>query len=191
MALSPIYAGHRYGSIQAAHCLEAYLDYVEVLPYLDSEHSNKVQFIFRHQVQPWHPSSTIVHEAALAVEKVDKTKFFEFSANLFESQRDYYDESVQALNRDQINNKLAKLAESVGISSSDFLAQLHIPSTDDPSTARNVGNKITNDLKLQIKLGRQEGIHVSPTVLWDGLVDNNVSSGWTLDQWKEWLADKI
>ncbi|CAG8496107.1 5444_t:CDS:2 [Ambispora gerdemannii] len=191
MALAPNYSGHRYGSIQAAHYLEVYLDYVEVFPYLDSEHPNKVQFILRQQVQPWHPSSTIVHEAALAVEKIDKTKFFEFSAKLFESQKDYFDESVQELNRNQINKKLAKLAESVGISPSDFLEQLHISSTDDSSTARNVGNKVTNDLKIHIKLGRQEGIHVSPTVLWDGLVDNNVSSGWTLDQWKTWLADKI
>jgi hypothetical protein len=44
--------------------------------------------IFRQQVQPWHASSTIVHEAAIAVEKVDTRKFFEFSDVLFEHQRE-------------------------------------------------------------------------------------------------------
>ncbi|KAG9303598.1 hypothetical protein G9A89_018494 [Geosiphon pyriformis] len=204
MALSPLYSGHRYGSSLAVHYLEAYLDYVcpfsaklyqrlrnEVLPYVQEQYPNQIQFIFRQQVQAWHPSSTIVHEAALAVENVDKSKFFEFSDQLFAAQKDYYDESVQNLTRSQINERLAKLAESVGIPSRDFLDRLHITPTDDHSNARNAGNKVTNDLKLQIKLGRQQGIHVSPTVLWDGLIDNSISSSWTFDQWKEWLASKL
>lgn len=39
----------------------------------------KTQVIFRHQVQPWHPSSTLVHEAALAVGILAPHRFWEFS----------------------------------------------------------------------------------------------------------------
>ena len=35
--------------------------------------------------------------------------------------------------------------------------------------------------KLQIKLGRQNGIHVTPTAVLDGLVDGSVSSSFGTD----------
>ena len=33
----------------------------------NGHYSGKVKIIFRNQVQPWHASSTLVHEAGLAV----------------------------------------------------------------------------------------------------------------------------
>ncbi|RHZ50565.1 hypothetical protein Glove_495g33 [Diversispora epigaea] len=203
MALAPQFAGHRWGSITAPHVLEAYLDYVcpfscrmfktlrkEVLPYIEQKYSGKIQFIFRHQIQPWHPSSTLVHEAGLAVEKIDQKKFYDFSDKLFEAQKDYFDESVQLVNREQVYQSLAKLAGSVGISSDQFLSLLNIKAVDSNIKATNHGNQLTPDLKWHIKLGRQNGIHVSPTVLWDGIIDD-ISSDWTLEQWEKWLAKKL
>ncbi|CAB4376938.1 unnamed protein product [Rhizophagus irregularis] len=204
MSLAPQFAGHRWGSNNAPHILEVYLDYVcpfsaklykrlrnEVLPFIDQNYSGKVQFIFRQQVQPWHPFSTVVHEAAIAVEKLDPSKFFVFSDKLFDVQKQYYDESVQNLTRAQIYESLASHVSEIGLSSSDFLLLLHIPVSIKSEEARNAGNKITNELKWHIKLGRQIGIHVSPTSLFDGIIDNDISSVWTLDQWKEWLAKKV
>lgn len=82
---------------------------------------------------------------------------------------------------------LAKLAESVGVSSEKVLDHI-LNGTGEP---KNSGNKVSNDLKWCIKLGRQNGIHVSPTVLIDGIRDDGVSSGWDLDQWKEYLKSKL
>ena len=47
------------------------------------------------------------------------------------------------------------------------------------------GTGVTNDLKYYLKISRQNSIHVSPTVLINGLIDNEVSSSWTLEQWQE------
>lgn len=58
----------------------------QVWPYIEATYPDKFQVIFRQQVQPWHASSTIVHEAAIAVEKIDNKKFFEFSDILFQNQ---------------------------------------------------------------------------------------------------------
>jgi len=55
----------------------------------------------------------------------------------------------------------------------------------------NVGNQITNDLKLHVKAARLVGVHVSPTVIFDGIVDNSISSGWEAVQWEEWLAKNV
>ncbi|CAG8798661.1 6368_t:CDS:2 [Cetraspora pellucida] len=214
MALAPQFAGHRWGVSTAPHVLEAYLDYVcpfsarlfmrlrnEVFPFIEKEYPGQIQFLFRQQVQPWHPCSSIVHEifininiltkAALAVERIDKSQFLDFSAKLFEVQKEYFDESVQALTRSQINNSLARHANLIGISSDQFISLIDIPTTSTVSEARNQGNKVSADLKWHIKLGRQNGIHVSPTVLFDGLIDDSISSGWTLAQWQEWLSKKL
>jgi hypothetical protein len=94
MALAPRFAGQRFfvASAPALHTLELYLDYVcpfslrmfttmytSVFPLIREKYSTKVQVIFRQQIQPWHPSSTLVHEAAVAVLKLQPAKFWDFS----------------------------------------------------------------------------------------------------------------
>ncbi|CAG8517050.1 192_t:CDS:2 [Paraglomus brasilianum] len=198
MALAPHSAGHRYGLASAPHVLEAYLDYVcpfsarlfkklhtEIFPYINQKYPDKVQFIFRQQIQAWHPVSAIVNEAALAVEKLNPSKFYEFSAVLYEAQKQYFDEVTYTQSRAQIHESLSKLAGSVGVSPEEFLKLLRVGDADNP---RNYGNGVTAELKYHIKLGRQNGVHVSPTVLFDGLiVPNNDSDGWTYERFKEWL----
>ncbi|KAI9270401.1 thioredoxin-like protein, partial [Phascolomyces articulosus] len=197
MALAPQFAGHRLGAAAAPHTFEFYLDYLcpfsakiykkfrqEIWPYIEETYPNKVQVIFRQQVQAWHAFSTLAHEAALAVEKIDPTKFYAFSDVLFQHQEEFFDVAVENKTRKELLGELAKLAESVGISGEKFTNLLL-------NKEGNVGNSVTPDLKLCVKLGRQTGIHVSPTVLLDGLQENSISSGWELDQWKDYLKSKL
>ncbi|KAJ2959190.1 hypothetical protein NQZ79_g5321 [Umbelopsis isabellina] len=195
MALAPqfiecqltICPGHRLGSVAAKHTLEIYLDYTDVVPYLEKEHPEQVQVIFRQQIQPWHPTSTLLHEAAIAVERVDNKKFWEYSDVLFERQTEYFDEAVYTKSRNEIYGKLADLAASINVSGDKVLSLLTIKTGE----AKNGGNQVTNDLKLQIKIGRQNGIHVSPTVVFDGLKDDSVSSSWDLEEWKKYIKSKL
>lgn len=50
-------------------------------PLLNSggKYDGKVKIVFRNQVQPWHGSSTFVHEAGLAVARVAPEHFWKFS----------------------------------------------------------------------------------------------------------------
>lgn len=100
----------------------------------------------------------------------------------------YFDVNVYKKSRYEIYGQLADLAQSVGVSGETFLALVSISSDGE---ALNVGNKVTDELKLIIKLGRQKGIHVSPTAAWDGITDDSISSGWELDQWKEYFKANI
>ncbi|RKP04897.1 hypothetical protein THASP1DRAFT_26532, partial [Thamnocephalis sphaerospora] len=121
MALPARFAGHRHGAATAPYLLEAYLDFVcpfsarlykrltqEVLPWLDAAHPGKVQFILRHQVQPWHSQSTLVHEAALAAERAAPTRFFEVATFLFEHQTEYFDEKIVNDSHDSIYRRLSE-----------------------------------------------------------------------------------
>ncbi|CDO73815.1 hypothetical protein BN946_scf185015.g144 [Trametes cinnabarina] len=190
------------GKYDAPHTLDIFLDYVcpfsaklalaidGVLKPLfapGGKYAGKVKVIFRNQVQPWHGSSTFVHEAGLAVARVAPEQFWTFSLALFANQREYYDIPVSTLTPTQIREKLAELvSESIGEDkAAPFKDLLTLKSTP------NGGVDVTDDLKYTIKFSRQNGIHVSPTVLWDGLIANEISSSWGEKEWTEFLEKKV
>jgi len=208
MALAPKFAGYRFPpavSTQSVHTIELYLDYVcpfsakmfktlytQVLPKIEkSTFSNKVQFVFRPQIQPWHPSSTLVHEAGVAVQRLDPAKFWPFSAALFNDQKSYYDVSVVNETRNNTYKRLAKLAASVGVDEDKFLDLVLVPEHADAEGGLNLGNKVTNDLKVHLKIARSVGVHVSPTVYVDGVVENSISSSFSGEQWEEFLSKTV
>jgi len=95
MALAPKFSGARFTTTSihtAVHTLEIYLDYVcpystkmfnmvynSVLPLLREKYAGKIDVVFRQQIQPWHPSSTLVHEAGIAVLQLKPEAFWDFS----------------------------------------------------------------------------------------------------------------
>ncbi|KAK5663779.1 hypothetical protein OQA88_4210 [Cercophora sp. LCS_1] len=216
MALPPKFAGHRLllsppsaTSSANPHTLELYLDYVcpfsaklfntvytSVLPSLSSQPlAAPLQVIIRQQIQPWHPSSTLTHEAAVAVQRLtnaDPTKFWAFSAALFAAQKDYFDVNVVHEARNDTYRRLAKLAaSSVGVSEDDVYKLLAVPDKPAEDGSLNIGNGVTNDIKVIVKMARLTGVHVSPTVLFNGVVAGEFSSGWTKEQWVEWLGKSV
>lgn len=158
----------------------------------DPKLASKLQVIFRQQVQPWHPSSTLVHEAALAVNRLAPSKFWTFSEALFNDQKSYFDVNVVNEPRNATYKRLAKLAaDSTGVSEDEVYKLLAIPEKAADDGSLNIGNQITNDLKITIRIARLVGVHVSPTVIFNGVVNNDISSGWSADQWLEYLGKVI
>ena len=125
----------------------------DVFPLLERKYSSKVRFIFRQQIQPWHPSSTLAHEAAAAVLKVEPSKFVEFSTALFEHQKEYFDANVVNETRNQTYGRLAKLAESVGVKEGKIFELLKISDKPGEDGSLNTGNGVTTDIKLMTKVG--------------------------------------
>ncbi|KAI0698575.1 hypothetical protein BC835DRAFT_642614 [Cytidiella melzeri] len=196
-SLSPLIIA---GSHSAPHTLEIFLDYVcpfsakialsidKILkPLFDAngKYAGQVKVIFRNQVQPWHGASTFVHEAGLAVARVAPDQFWPFSLALFKAQGEYFDIPTSDMTPKQIRQKLAELAASFIGEKDTFLDLLTLKSTP------NGGVAVTDDLKYTIKFSRQNGIHVSPTAVFDGLIANEISSGWTEEDWNKWLASKL
>ncbi|KAI1202729.1 thioredoxin-like protein [Nemania serpens] len=215
MALAPKFAGQKLafsapvvaGAVPATqHTVEVFLDYV--CPYsaklfntlynvvapavrANPKWSTGVQFIFRQQIQPWHPSSTLTHEAAAAVLQLAPEKYWAFSDALFKEQKSYFDVNVVNETRNQTYRRLSQLAATVGVEEASVYERLAIPDKPADDGSLNVGNKVTNDLKIFIKTARLVGVHVSPTVIFNGVVANEISSGWTKEQWEEWLTKNI
>jgi len=153
---------------------------------------SKVQVLFRQQVQPWHPASTLTHEAGAAVLKLAPARFWEFADALFAAQKDFFDVNVVHEARNQTYRRLAKLAAgSTGLAEDDVYALLEVGDKPAPDGSLNIGNQVTNDLKVLVKMARLVGVHVSPTVITNGVVAGEISSGWTADQWLEYLQKLV
>lgn len=207
MALAPRFAGAKFSALsspQTLHTLELYLDYVcpfsaklfntvhtSVFPLIREKYSSKVQIIFRQQVQPWHPSSTLVHESALAVLKLSPGKFWDYSKVLFENSEDYYDVNVVNESRNATYKRLAKLGASVGVDEGQMFKLLEISDKPAEDGGLNTGNGVTEDMKRVVKQARLVGVHVSPTVVFDGVVENGIQSSFDQGQWAEWLEKNV
>lgn len=143
----------------------------------------------RASLRPRHPQSTLMHETAIAVTKVGgEEAFWKFSKALFAAQTDYFDANTWDKSRAAIYAQLCALAaSSAGVSEEKTLALL---ARMEEGGQLNGGNACTQELKFHVKLGRQTGIHVSPTTLLNGVVCDT-SSGWGLDEWKEFLDPHV
>jgi hypothetical protein len=47
------------------------------------------------------------------------------------------------------------------------------------------------DRHVAVKYSRQNSIHFSPTVLWDGLIVPEVSSSWGQQEWESFFEKRI
>ncbi|GAB1525524.1 hypothetical protein RhiTH_008687 [Rhizoctonia solani] len=199
MSLQPSLSFLTIGNPASPHTLELYLDFVcpfsakiynnavtAVLRplFTEGKYASKAKLILRLQPQPWHGSSTFTHEAALAVGRVVPERFLEYATELFKAQEQFFDIPTSTLTPLQIREKLVALAPE-GVDKKAVADLLELKSTS------NGGVSVTDDLKYNIKLGRQNGVHVTPSALWDGLLANDVSSSWGKDEWEKFLETKV
>lgn len=183
----------------APHIINLYLDYncpfsaklflklkSTVIPTLQEAYPNRFQFVFINVVQPWHPNSVLLNEYSLVFAKLlreTKAKdsnelFWNTSQALFENKELFYDSANINLTRNeiykQINDLVFEKVPSIPFSKDQVLDDLVIKDNKEPS---NAGNGATTDLKYFTRYLRNVGVHVTPTVSVDGIVNDSVSSG--------------
>jgi hypothetical protein len=131
-----------------------------IVPSLNSRYP-AVRFIFRQHIQPWHPSSTLCHEAGAAVLRLAPEKFWPFSATLFEAQKEFFDVSVVNESRNHTYKRLAKLAGQEGLDEGKVLDLLTVPDKPGEDGSLNLGNGVTDDVKFMVKVSRLIGQRVA------------------------------
>lgn len=92
----------------------------------------------------------MTHEAALAVERVDPSKFWDFTLALFTNQTRFYDSSTATESRLDMYKRLAKLAEeSCGVKVEDVLKYLNFePVAIGSAGGHNIGNAVLSRCRL-------------------------------------------
>jgi len=193
--------GHRIGSADAQLKIEAWYDFAcpfskksflmmtnEVLPAYEKKAPGKIQFLHYQYPQPWHAPGAYAAEVSLAVEAVDPSKYLATCQRFFEKQEELvFDCVTYDRTRNELYELLAGAAtEATGVDKVAVLEKVKYL-----GTSPNSGNETGQMLKWYVKHGRKNGIHVTPTVYMNGIEEGQVSSGWTLEQWSEYLDEKL
>lgn len=198
MTLLPKYAAYSLASSpcqKTRHVVDLFLDFV--CPYCDrlwstvvvnndlpNKYKSHVEFIFRHQIQPWHIQSSVVHAVIMVVAREQPSRLFDAITAIFKRQRELFDEHMEDKSQIEMYEKvLSILNEETQIQLDKNLFRIN-------QTESNAGNAMTADLKYHIKYARKHGVHMSPTVFVDGLEEPAIDSKWTVEQWTAYL-DKL
>ncbi|KAI5949183.1 hypothetical protein KGF57_004781 [Candida theae] len=191
------------GAKKAPHIVNLYLDYTcpfsaklflklfqTVIPNLQKKHPDAFQFVFVNAIQPWHPNSIFLGEFALAYAKLlrenprgdEHESFWKFNKAVFENQKQFYDNSNIRLTRNEIYGQIYDVVSkelNLHVDKDKLLAELKIKEGGEPA---NEGNGATVDVKYFTRYQRTVGVHVTPSVTVDGIVDSSVSSGSSEDE---------
>lgn len=155
----------------------------QVFPWLEKEHPGVVDITMYFVPQPWHPQSGTLAEGALAVQRADPSATIKFIMAIFENRDDFNDDAVFDMSRVGVYERMVPHAEAAGVSKEDFLAGLK---QNPPGQG---GVPVTTQLKFYVKHHRAAGVHVTPSVLVNGILDNGISSSWTLQQWQDRIVE--
>ncbi|ODV89550.1 hypothetical protein CANCADRAFT_140648 [Tortispora caseinolytica NRRL Y-17796] len=146
-----------------------------------------ISVIFRHVPHPYHPTSPLTHEAAIAVALIDPTKFYDFCTVLFDHQKEFFDEATYHESRHQTYERLADLAHTtVGVDKGKVMEKLTVN-----MSKPNGGNAVTADLMYFIRFHRQNALRVTPSAAFNGVYELGVSSSWDADQWRNAITAQL
>ena len=110
---------------------------------------------------------------------------------MFDDAQSFYDVNVVHETRNQTYERLAKIGAKVGVDEKEMYKLLYIDDKPDADGSLNTGNGVTNELKVLVKMNRMQGVHVTPTVVFNGVVENGISSSFDGKQWEEWLNKNV
>lgn len=194
--LHPRYlTSHVYKYKPFANTVEVFLDYNcpfsgkmfikiqdEIIPLLEKEGlGDKYNIVFVNVVQPWHGvQSSILHDVSFAVGKVVPESFWNVSRILFDNIKTFYDSETFNKTRCQIGDEVIELCEKdekIGSSEIGKIRELIRPAqaTADGG-ANNAGNGIAKDNKYFARYARTLGVHITPSVLVNGIYIPSIES---------------
>ena len=79
-------------------------------------------------------------------------RFYAFSAALFAAQRTFFDVGVVRETRNETYARLAQVANEVGVDEEEVMKLLRVPDQAPADGGGNVGNRVTDDVKLMVKV---------------------------------------
>lgn len=127
--------------------------------------------------QPWHTQSAVLHRALAAVFLAKPETAWAYLDALYANADLFTDQNTDSLSADQVLEKAAMLAEKVtGIAHDGFLKLCKSP-------------EVVNELKAHARYARQNSIHVTPSLLFNGVRVVDFSSSWSLEDWTNFLQN--
>lgn len=144
----------------------------------------KYHIKFVNVVQPWHGfQSSVLHETALAVARLNPQEFWKASRCLYDNIEMFYDSEIYNWSKSQLVDKVASLlAGNVeGVSKEDLVALVETSKPNPDGGPNNAGSAMVKDLKYFTRYARTIGIHMTPSVVINGIYIPSIESSTSID----------
>ena len=177
-----------------------------------SAYEGKMSFVYHNVVQPWHHQSLWLHESSFAVRVLYPQAEMAYWKALYADAPNWYDKEIYTLTRGVFYDKIAGFAANVVVTENNSLQvsevktrilQYLIPPKQDggnfPEEATALLGSLADDdenavfplTRQVVKFQRKRGVHVTPTVFFNGIEQPQISSGWTREEWEGFLKDSF
>ena len=135
---------------------------------------NNYEFTFINVIQPWHGiQSSILHDVSFAISRVIPKAFYPISKILFDNIKKFYDSEVIDKSRNEIVEEILQLIPGEIISSDGIKQIKDLLSLQGNG---NIGNGVSIDNKYFTRYSRTLGIHITPTVVVNGIIQSQIES---------------
>eukprot|EP00566_Odontella_aurita_P016440 CAMPEP_0113564616 /NCGR_PEP_ID=MMETSP0015_2-20120614/21719_1 /TAXON_ID=2838 /ORGANISM="Odontella" /LENGTH=249 /DNA_ID=CAMNT_0000466719 /DNA_START=135 /DNA_END=884 /DNA_ORIENTATION=- /assembly_acc=CAM_ASM_000160 len=183
----------------------------------DETYMSSMAFTYHNVIQPWHHQSLWLHESSFAVKILYPDSEWAYWKALFEDAPRWYDKEIYGLTRGEFYNRIAGFAANVVAANSNWdanapsdpkviksrILQYLTPPLqkggDFPSEATGLlgsgpdddENAVFPMSRQVVKFARKRGVHVTPTVFFNGIEQGQISSGWSTEEWKGFLDQAL
>lgn len=181
-----------------------------VLSKVAGAYSDRMAFAFQNVIQPWHHQSLWLHESTFAVKVLYPASELAYWTALFEQAPRWYDKEVYGKTRGEFYEDIGKFAAGVLVAAGEagdlgerevkgrILQYLippkqpggHFPEEAEPllgSGPEDDENALFPLTKQTVKFARKRGVHVTPTVFFNGIEQAQISSEWKEKEWRDFL----
>ncbi|CAD6587323.1 MAG: hypothetical protein TREMPRED_004717 [Tremellales sp. Tagirdzhanova-0007] len=214
MALPKHLSFLRRGS--GGQCLEIFLDPIcpasarayhsitdNVLPLIDAggKYHGQMSLVTRIYPHPVHYLAGFHTEALLLFGKTYPEQFWDYFGQIFGLMSKHGAVEGNEFTGNQIRDQLTELAMEVAEKANSIDKSSRASKTKEfreklvnippPSGRGPAENDVSKDLKYLVRVGRQNGIIVTLTGLFNGVRDDSISSSWGKDEWEKYLASKL
>ena len=186
---------------------------------VSGSYEGSMSFVYHNVIQPWHHQSLWLHESSFAVRVLYPEAEIAYWRALFDDAPKWYDNEIYGLTRGEFYERIAAFAADAVVASEGTtglggellsrervkgrILQYLIPPKQEggkyPEEARTLLGSGPDDdenavfplTKQIVKFQRKRGVHVTPTVFFNGIEQTQVSSGWTANDWTEFLNHAV
>jgi hypothetical protein len=218
MSFPLVHPGLRMGNTSSGVTCEVFVDFtcpysrimVQTLFPLMADFTDKMVFIFHNVLQPWHHQSLWLHESSFAVKLLYPNHELAYWEALFADAPNWYDKEIYGLTRAEFYAKIAAFAADIVVKEEGGdvkeiegkILQYLIPPMQAggnfPEEAKKLGagpkddeNAVFALTRQIVKFQRKRGVHVTPTVFFNGIEQSSISSRWTAKEWKKFLNEAL
>jgi hypothetical protein len=215
-----VHPGLRVGNTYSGVVCEIFVDFTcpysrkmmqTLFPLMVADLTDKMAFVFHNVLQPWHHQSLWLHESSFAVKLLYPNHELAYWEALFADAPNWYDKEIYGLTRAEFYAKIAAFAAGVVVAKEEGgdlketeqkILQYLIPPMQSggnfPDEAKKLGagpkddeNAVFPLTRQIVKFQRKRGVHVTPTVFFNGIEQSSISSSWTAKEWKKFLNEAL